>query len=94
MLFLDGSSLLRSLVRRRRFGRYVAYVSLRVVVLVALVLRACLLVGHARACLWWVSLFFCRCLCSLSFLLLPFLPLSSSFFSLFLSASASGKPNV
>ena len=55
---------------RRRRGRYVAHVALRVAVLVALVLRVCLLAGYARACLWWVGFF----LSVLSLLVSPFLP--------------------
>ena len=81
-------------MRRRRRGRYVASVALRLAVLVALVLRACLLVGVARACLWWVGFSVCLVLLGVA-LFAPscLLLVSPASLSLPLSASASGKPN-
>ena len=93
--FLVVSSFLRFVFRRRRRGRYVANVVLRLAVLDALVLRACLLVGFARACLWWVGFFVCLVPLGVALLALScLLFVSPSSLSLPLSATASGKPST
>ena len=84
---------LRFVSPRCRLGRCVAHVPLRLAVSVAHVLRACLLLGHACVCMWWVGLsrpfcFVCVCVCC------PpcFFSLFSSPFSLSLSLSFSLSP--
>ena len=90
--FWVGSSYLRFPFRRRRRGRYVAYVALRFVVFRGACVACMMLVGDARACLRWV-LFFVRLVPpGLPLLVLSLLLLVPAA-SLSLSASANGKPH-
>ena len=90
--FRVDSFFLRLPFRRRRRGRYVAYVSPRLAFLVALVLRACgRWVLHAHACggWWFLSVLSLWVLSLLLFLPVPLF----CFFLSPSSASASGKPD-
>ena len=87
-----GFSFLRLTFRRRRRGRYVAHVAMRLRRFRCDYVARMLLVGGARACLRWVWFFVGLVLLGVAFLALSVLLLCSSLsLSPVLSASASRK---